>query len=136
MICSPVCWSRWTSSVGSSSSRRRIAVTAFSSSPLDFGSKANAITGAGSSSGGNVIFASLPARTSPARVSFSLATAPMSPGAELVDVLVLLALRERQLADPLLLAVGGVDDLRVRRQHPRVDPEQVEPAGVGVGEWS
>ena len=46
------------------------------------------------------------ASTSPARVSRSLATAPMSPGPELVDVLELLAARRGELADPLLRRRG------------------------------
>ena len=80
MICSPVSGSRWTSRVGSSSTRRRSAVAAFSSSPFVFGSYANAITGAGRSSGGKLGAASDEASTSPARVSRSFATAPISPG--------------------------------------------------------
>ena len=52
----------------------------FSSSPLAFGSIANAITGAGSLIAGIAIGSSTAASQSPARVSFSLATAPMSPG--------------------------------------------------------
>ncbi len=80
MICSPVSGSRCTSSVGSSSESRRIAVAAFSSSPLDLGSYANAITGAGRSSAANRTGLSFAASTSPARVSRSFGTAPMSPG--------------------------------------------------------
>ena len=51
-----------------------------SSSPLLFGSTANAITGAGSLMLGISIGSSRAASQSPARVSLSLATAPMSPG--------------------------------------------------------
>ena len=51
-----------------------------SSSPLAFGSIANAITGAGSLIDGMWIGWSRAASQSPARVSLSLATAPMSPG--------------------------------------------------------
>ena len=51
-----------------------------SSSPRDFGSIANAMTGAGSAIDGIVIGSSRSASQSPARVSLSLATAPMSPG--------------------------------------------------------
>ena len=66
--------------VGSSSWRRRSAWPIFSSSPFAFASIANAITGrgiAGSLSGHSMSFA---ASTSPACVSLSFATAPMSPG--------------------------------------------------------
>jgi hypothetical protein len=55
-------------------------------------------------------------------------------GAELVRVLVLLALRHQQLADPLLDVGAGVVDLRVVLQDALVDAEQVDAAGVGVGE--
>ena len=51
-----------------------------SSSPLLLGSTANAITGAGSLMLGIVIGSSRSASQSPALVSLSLATAPMSPG--------------------------------------------------------
>ena len=51
-----------------------------SSSPLVFGSTANAITGAGSLMLGISIGSSREASQSPAFVSLSLATAPMSPG--------------------------------------------------------
>ena len=51
-----------------------------SSSPRLLGSTANAITGAGSFSRGIAIGSSRAASQSPARVSFSLATAPISPG--------------------------------------------------------
>ena len=51
-----------------------------SSSPLVFGSIANAITGAGSRSVGILIGSSRAASQSPARVSLSFATPPMSPG--------------------------------------------------------
>ena len=51
-----------------------------SSSPLAFGSMWNAITGAGSLIAGMWIGWSRAASQSPARVSLSLATAPMSPG--------------------------------------------------------
>ena len=51
-----------------------------SSSPLAFGSIANAMTGAGSLIDGIVIGWSRAASQSPARVSLSFATAPMSPG--------------------------------------------------------
>ena len=52
----------------------------FSSSPLAFGSMAKAMTGAGSLIDGIVMGSSRAASQSPARVSLSLATAPMSPG--------------------------------------------------------
>ena len=51
-----------------------------SSSPLAFGSMWNAITGAGSWIWGMWIGWSRDASQSPARVSLSFATAPMSPG--------------------------------------------------------
>ena len=51
-----------------------------SSSPLEAGSIANAMTGAGSLIDGISIGSSRAASQSPACVSLSLATAPMSPG--------------------------------------------------------
>ncbi len=51
-----------------------------SSSPRLLGSTENAITGAGSFRRGISIGSSRAASQSPARVSLSLATAPMSPG--------------------------------------------------------
>ena len=51
-----------------------------SSSPLALGSIAKAMTGWGSVSAGITIGSSRAASQSPARVSLSLATAPMSPG--------------------------------------------------------
>ena len=51
----------------------------FSSSPLAFGSIAKLITGLGKSSGAKSTGVSEPSSTSPVAVSFSLATAPMSP---------------------------------------------------------
>ncbi len=51
-----------------------------SSSPFAFGSIANAMTGAGSAIDGIEIGWSRSASQSPARVSLSFATAPMSPG--------------------------------------------------------
>ena len=62
---------------------------------------ANAITGAGRSSGGKWISVGFSATTSPARVSLSFATASMSPG-QLIDRVHLLAPRRRELAHPLL----------------------------------
>jgi hypothetical protein len=47
---------------------------------------------------------------------------------------VLLALGDEQLADPLLGTAGHVGDLGVAPQNARVDAEQVEATGVGVGE--
>ena len=96
MICSPVCGSRWTSSVGSSSCEaaqrgRRLVLVALG---LRLDRRTPSPAPAGRAAGSEIV-ASLSASTSPARVSLSLATAPMSPGAELVDVAHLLALRAR-----------------------------------------
>ncbi len=60
----------------------------------------------GRSSGGNEIARCLRASTSPARVSFSFATAPMSPAPSSSTGSQLLAVRAEQLADPLLLRRG------------------------------
>ena len=113
MICSPVCWSRWTSSVGSSSSRRRIALAAFSSSPLVLGSKANAITGAGRSQRRERDLRVLGREHVAGAGLLQLRDGADVAGAELVDLLVLLALRDQHLADALLGAAGDVGDLRV-----------------------
>ena len=80
MICSPVWLSRWKSIVGSSSCSRRSAAPIFSSSTRALASIANAITGLGIGGSSSAISASWAASTSPAWVSLSLATAPMSPG--------------------------------------------------------
>ena len=74
-----VCGSRWYLIVGSSSSRRCIAVLILSSSPRLFGSMAYDSTGSGNVIFGKVIPAALSASVSLVLVSFSLATAPMSP---------------------------------------------------------
>ena len=77
--CSPVCGSRRITSVGSSSERRRSAVPTFSSSPFAFGVTAKLITGSGKPSSGISTSRSASSSRSPVVVSFSLATAPMSP---------------------------------------------------------
>ena len=66
--------------VGSSSWRRRSELNTFSSSPLDLGVTAKAITGAGSLICGISTAWGLDSSQSPALVSLSFATAPMSPG--------------------------------------------------------
>ncbi len=53
--------------------------------------------------------------------------------AQLVDRVHLLAPRRGELADPLLRAARGVDQVRVRAQHARLDAEEVDPPRVGVG---
>ena len=55
-------------------------------------------------------------------------------GAELVDGCQLVAERPAELADPLLLVPGDVDDLGVGAQRAPVDAEEVDPPRVGVGE--
>src|ERR1700754_3171123 len=92
-ICSPVCWSRCRSIVGSSSCRRRSAAEHLSSSPLVFGSIAKAMTGAG---GEPVAGAGL----------LQLGHGADVAGAELVDGLGLLAAEADELPDALL-AVGA-----------------------------
>src|SRR5215207_1521591 len=120
MICSPVSESRWTSRVGSSSSSRRIALAAFSSSPLVLGSKAKAITGAGRSSGGeDVAGAGL----------LELGDRPDVAGAQLLHLLVLLAVGNQQRPQALLGTVGDVGHLGVGLDRARVDAEQVDSAG-------
>ncbi len=56
------------------------------------------------------------------------------PGAELVGVAGILALGHEQLTNPLLRAGSLVDRVRVVLEHPLVDTEQVDTAGVGIGE--
>ena len=78
-ISSPVCGSRRSRSVGSSSARRRIAWATFSSSPFAFGVIAKLMTGSGKPNSGSSTSTSLSASRSPVWTSLSLATAPMSP---------------------------------------------------------
>ena len=86
-----------------------------SSSPFAFGSIANAITGAGSVIDGIEIGCRASASQSPARVSLSLATAPMSPGPNASAWRDLLALGHEQLADALLRVGARVEHVRVVR---------------------
>ena len=53
--------------------------------------------------------------------------------AELVDRPHVLALGHRELADPLLLAPGHVERVRVGGKHAGVHAQHVDPPGVGVG---
>src|SRR5436190_1246204 len=111
-ICSAVCGSRCRSIVGSSSCRRRSAVKTLSSSPLDFGSMAKAMTGAGSLIEGIEIGWSRAASQSPARVSLSLATV-LDGRREVVD-------------DRVEQAVGG----QARRGHAAGHGEDVPVVGA------
>ena len=85
-----------------------------SSSPLALASIANAMTGAGSLIDGIAIGSSRAASQSPARVSLSLATAPMSPGPNSSACSVSLPCEHEQLADALLGVRAGVEHLACR----------------------
>ena len=76
----PVCWSRRSRRVGSSSASLRIALATFSSSPFAFGVTAKLITGSGKPKSTGSTSTSLSSSRSPVCASFSFATAPMSPG--------------------------------------------------------
>ncbi len=133
MICSPVCGSRWTSRVGSSSSRRRIAVAAFSSSPFDFG-----LVGERHHRRGEVerrevdVGLLLREHVAGTRLLELRHRADVS-GAELVHGVHLLPPGRGELADPLLGPARGIQDVRVRPQDARLHAQQVDPPGVGVG---
>ena len=99
-----------------------------SSSPLAFGSMWKAMTGAGSVIDGMWIGWSRAASQSPARVSLSFATAPMSPGPKRVGVRDVLAARHEQLADALLVVGARVQHLGVVRHDALVDAEEVDAA--------
>ena len=107
MICSPVCASRWTSRVGSSSREpadrgRRLLLVALR---LRLVGERHHRRRQVERREGDLLLA--PAQsTSPAWVSFSFATAPMSPAPSSVDRRQLLAERLAELADPLLLVAG------------------------------
>jgi hypothetical protein len=77
--CSPVCSSRRSMSVGSSSASRRSELAIFSSSPFAFGVIAKLMTGSGKPRFGSSTGCSWSSSTSPVCVSFSFATAPRSP---------------------------------------------------------
>ena len=92
-----------------------------------------AITGAGSLIAGMWIGWSRAASQSPARVSLSFATAPMSPGPNASVWVDVLAARLEQLPDPLLVVGARVEHVRVVRHHALVDAEEVDAAGERVG---
>ena len=131
---SPVCGSRRSCSVGSSSPSRRSAVAIFSSSPFDFGVTAKLITGSGRSSGGaDEVVLRVDEHVAGLHV-LQLRDRADVAGAERVARLRLLALQQQHLADPLLRVVAALDEVRVGRDGAGEDAEDVDPAGERVGE--
>ena len=134
MICSPVWGSRWTSRVGSSSLSRRTAVAALSSSPFDLrlvGERHHRRRQVERADRRSRRCASQ--RTSPARVSFSFATAPMSPAPSSET-----GFSSLPSGWPIWPIRSfwwrlDVDRLGVGADRAAVDAEDVDPAGVGVG---
>ena len=107
-------------------------VKTLSSSPLVLGSIAKAMTGWGSFTAGMAIGSSRAASQSPARVSLSLATAPMSPGPKPWDWR--LSLPSKDSSWPMRsLAWARVFSVRVGLDRALVDPEEVDAPGERVG---
>ena len=104
-----------------------------SSSPLLFGSTANAITGAGSFEARHLDrLVAVGQPVAGARL-LELRHGADVAGAELLDVVDLLAGEHEQLADALLGVGARVEHLAVGAQHALVDAQQVDPPGERVG---
>ena len=131
---SPVRSSRRTSSVGSSSCRRRSDVPSFSSSPLRAGSTATDTTGAGSATGSTTTSRSWSSSRSPVCTSLSFATAPISPGPSSVTGWCSLPCTSSSAAKRSLPRVRVSISVRVARDVPGEDAEQAELAGERVGD--
>ena len=70
---------------------------------------------------------------SPVSVTPSFATAPISPARSSARRLLLLAVQVQQLADPLVLALGRVEDRALALERARQDAQVRQPADERVG---
>ena len=100
---------------------------------MDRGSIATRSDGSGKSSGGSFRPASRDVSVSPVSVTASLATAPISPALSSPIGSCSLPWRQQQLADPLVLALGGVPDVRLALERAGQDAQVGQPPDERVG---
>ena len=98
-----------------------------------WGSIATESDGSGKSSGGRITGCSRDDSVSPVSVAVSLATAPISPACELADRLLVLAVEQQELADPLVLVAVGVPGVGLAVERAAQDPEVGQAADERVG---
>ena len=130
--CSPVAL-RSSRTVGSSSSIRASAGPILSRSPLLCGSMATISDGSGKSSGGSTSGFSRDAERVAGLGHRQLRDRADLAGLELADRLLLLAVEQQQLADPLVLVAGRVPDVRLRAERAGQDAQVRQPPDERVG---
>ena len=130
--CSPVA-DRSTRADGSSSSIRWRAAPILSRSAFVWGSIATDRVGSGKSSGGRMIGCSRDDSVSPVSVDGQLRDGADLAGLELADRLLLLAVEQEQLADPLVLVAVRVPGVGLAVERAAEDPEVRQPADERVG---
>ena len=130
---SPVCSSRWTSRVGSSSVMRRSEAWILSSSAGLRAVTAKLMSGGGKSIGGKATAGPV-VRTSPVTTSFSLATAPMSPGPISCSGTWSLPCRVKSWPTRSLPPVRAQVAWQSAGERARDDAQQVDAAAELVGE--
>ena len=89
--------------------------------------------GSGNSSGGSVSGFSVDAQRVAGLGHGQLGDRADLAGLELADRLLLLAVEQQQLADPLVLAAGRVPDVGLRMERARQDAQVGQPADERVG---
>ena len=114
MIVWPVSSSVRTWKVGSSSASRWIAMPSFSWSPLDFGSIATEMTGAGKFIDSRITGGLGAAQGVAGRGVLQAHDRDDLAGGDRLDLLALVGVHPVDLADPLLVALGAVEHLRCR----------------------
>ena len=124
---------RSTRAVGSSSSIRWSAGPILSRSALDCGSIATERVGSGKSIGGRTSGFSRVGQRVAGLGDGELGDGADLAGPQLADRLLLLAVEEQQLADPLVLAAVGVPGVALAVERPREHPEVGQPPDERVG---
>ncbi len=130
--CSPVAL-RSSRTVGSSSSIRASAGPILSRSPLLCGSMATISVGSGKLSAGSDQRLLADAQRVAGGGHGQLGDRADLAGLELADRLLLLAVEQQQLADPLVLALAAVPDVGLRMERARQHPQVGQPPDERVG---
>ena len=132
MMVWPVSSSEWTWKEGSSSASRWMATPSFSWSPLDLGSMATWMTGAGKSMDSRITGLLVVAQRLTGGGLLQTHDGDDVAGAHRLDLLTLVRVHPVDLADALLLALDRVQHRGAGLQAARVDPDEGELAQVRV----